>query len=272
MKYLPVLRFLGVFVAGMFCCSQALVQAGPLPRIFGSPSVPEKHQAATQVPLEQLHPNVRSKVQQVLQNPTLYTHGPVETFQCQPAMYSWLLDNPDRTMQAWQQLGAKCIEITNRGNGVFGWSDDQGSDVWWQTIYPGRNMRIWYAEGQVKPGKLLPMVPVQCVVILHHDVVDKGDKQALMQHKADIFVRTSSRAAALITRMMGPSVPHLAEQAASQMQMFFAAMAWYCQKNPERATTLFQNPPPSTPALNSFNPLEGFVPKRNNPWSVVSSQ
>lgn len=261
MKYPPRLRFLGLLTAGLLWYAGAQVQAGPLPRLFGSPPVSEKHQAATQVPLEQLHPAVRSKVQQVLQHPTLYTHGPVESFQCQPGLYTWLLDNPDRTMQGWQQLGAKCIEITNRGNGVFGWSDDQGSDVWWQTIYPGHNMRIWYAEGQVKPGKLLPMVPVQCVVILHHEVVEKGDKQALMQHKADIFVRTSSRAAALITRMMGPSVPHLAEQAATQLQMFFAAMAWYCQKNPDRATTLFQNPQATIPTVSRFNPLADFVPK-----------
>lgn len=270
MKCLPMAPYICVtlILAAFSSVSHA---TGPIPRLFGSSDQKqwEKYDVARIVPMEQLPAHVREKVKLVINNPTLYTHGREEAFLCDPRVYNYFLENPDKTMTAWKRLGAECVEIQNRGHGTFGWQDELGSDIWWQTVHPGKNVRIWYAEGKVKPGRLLPTVPVQCVVILHHNVVRQGDKEVVMQHKTDIFVRTSSRAAALVTRMMGPSVPHLAEQAAGQLQMFFGAMAWYCQKNPERAQVLLDpRPDQPTQAIDtstrraSYNPLSLFQQQR----------
>jgi hypothetical protein len=172
-------------------------------------------------------------------------------------MYNWLLDNPDRAVWAWRRLGAKCLEITSRGNGRFNWVDGKGSDITWFAAYPGSNMRIWYAEGHVKPGPILPTVPVQCVVLLRHDLIRPQDGAAVLQHQAEVFVYTDSRAATLVMRIMGPSVPRLAEQGAAQMQMFFAALAWYCNQHPDQIRGLFQTPGANGPSnLRIESPLE----------------
>jgi hypothetical protein len=235
-------------------------QAGPFPQLFRTSSSGnqwEKLRAASQVPLDQLPPALRPKVQRVLEHPILYSQGPQESFVCQPKFYAWLLDHPDRATTAWRRLGAKCLDITDRGNGQFGWSDGKGSEVIWRTLVPNPNLRIWYAEGQVKPGAVLPTVPVQCVVILRHDVVRPQDGAAIMEHQADVFVYSDSRAAALAIRILGPSVPRLAEQGTAQLQMFYAALAWYCHKHPERTKVLFQpNGSESPSSLRLYSPLE----------------
>src|SRR5438132_244798 len=84
------------------------------------PGIPEFH-------IEQLPPSARAGVRRVLQQPTLFTHGPVEVFHGRPALYHWLLDHPDEAVRLWRRLGAKCMEITDRGNGRFGWTDGEGS-------------------------------------------------------------------------------------------------------------------------------------------------
>src|SRR5262249_47783877 len=152
--------------------------------------------AAALVPLEQIPPAFRPKVQRVLERPILYSQGPLESFICQPQLYMWLLDHPDRATTAWRRLGAKCLDINARGNGSFGWTDGKGSEVVWRTIVPGQNVRVWYAEGQVRPAALLPTVSVQCVVVLRHIVVRAQDGAAVMEHQADVFVYSDSRAAA----------------------------------------------------------------------------
>src|SRR5262249_8819747 len=56
--------------------------------------------------LEQLPLEARNGVRRVLQQPTLFTHGPAEVFHGRPALYHWLLDHPDQAVRLWRRLGA----------------------------------------------------------------------------------------------------------------------------------------------------------------------
>lgn len=178
------------------------------------------------------------EVRQVLQNPTLAAQGPSDTFACQPEHYYYFLDHPDQAVQAWRKLGAKCVGINDLGNGQFGWGDDLGSEVTWETVFRSPSMRIWYAHGKVRPAPVLPMVPVQLVVVLHHVEKKSADDASTIEHISEAYVHTDSRAASLLARMMGTSTTRVAEQGLHQMQLFFSTLCWYIDQNPRRAAML----------------------------------
>jgi hypothetical protein len=190
------------------------------------------------VPLQDVTATHRDRVRLVLERPTLTAHGPMEAFACQPPLYYWLLDHPDQAVPLWRRLGAKCMEITDKGGGRFGWADTHGSEVHWETVYRGPTLRIWYAEGNVRPAPLLPLVPARAVVVLRFIEGHDRAGRTLLRHQADLFLQTDSKTAALATRLLGPSGPRLAEQCVSQMEMFFSALAWYFGRYPERADRL----------------------------------
>jgi hypothetical protein len=191
-----------------------------------------------EVPLEQLPPGPREAVRRVLERPTLSTPGPVEVFRGKLPLYYWLLDHPDQGVRLWRALGARCMEITAAGDGRFHWSDGQGTDIQWETVFRSPQVRVWYAEGSSKPASLLPAVPMRAVVVLHHDVVRDGDVRPIIRHHADLFLQTDSKTARLIARLLGPSAPRLAEQGVAQMELFFSALVWYFDRHPERAEAL----------------------------------
>jgi hypothetical protein len=224
-------------LAGVLWASLGTVQAQPVE----TPDTVDRLRAAAQVPLDSLPATVREKVRQIVERPTVYSHGPLETFRCRPSLYYWFLDHPDRAVSAWRRLGAKCVSISDRGKGRFGWSDDQGSDLYWETVYRDLHMRIWHAEGQVRPAPLLPLVPVRAVVLLHHKEGQTRSGKPTMSHQVDLFLYTDSKTAALIARLMGPSAPRLAEKCAEQMEMFFSALVWYLEMYPELAEPLLQS-------------------------------
>jgi hypothetical protein len=193
------------------------------------------------VPLEQVPPAWREQVRQVLEQPTLYARGPAEIFLGRLDLYEWLLDHPDRAARGWQRLGAPCMDITDRGRGFFGWNDGQGSDVRWQTVQRGSRQRVWYAEGTLKPASFLAAVPIHAVVVLRYGEAPDGSKQPLLRHQADIFFQTDSKTAAVVMKMLGPSAPRLAEQCLTQLQTFFAALAWYAIHYPDRAERVLRD-------------------------------
>lgn len=192
--------------------------------------------AARMVPIDALPTAIREKVRRTVIHPTLVTHAAGEEFRASPEMYQWLLEHPDRAALAWRRLGIPCSPIEERSPGLFGWRDDIGSDVHWWIIARSDKATIWYAEGQVKAGPLLPAVPVRSVVVLRHEM--PAVRGGVIRHEIDIFCFSDSRAAALAYRLFGASADRLAEQAAEQMLTFFSALARYFEEHPNHASRL----------------------------------
>jgi hypothetical protein len=199
--------------------------------------------SASCVPLAELPPGVREQVRRVLEQPALFARGPTEEFAGCSDLYFWFLDHPHRAAAAWRRLGAPCLEITDRGNGRFAWNDGEGTEICWETIYRSPALRVWYAEGCAKPAPLLPSLPVRAVVVLRHQAVPEPDGRALLYQQADLFVQTDSRTVSVITRLLGPSVPRMAEQGVAQLEMFFSVLVGYLNKYPERAERLLGQGP-----------------------------
>jgi hypothetical protein len=202
---------------------------------------------AVQIPWSELNEKATAISKQMMERPTVQARGPAETFSCTPEQYLWLLDNPDRAVLAWRKLGAKCVSIQRRGAGKFGYVDEMGSDVSWETIHQGPGLRVWFAEGKVKASTVLPLVPVKALVILRHSAGKMPDGDIVVQHQTEVVIHTDSKAAAGVTKLMGQSAPRLAEQGLSQLQLFFSALSCYVDRHPEKAEALFRDEAVQTP-------------------------
>ena len=225
------------------------VPAHRAPRPINATSVAADAYTPFSLNLTDLSPDARKRILAVVEQPTLSAHGPLEMFTCQPSMYHWLLDHPDQTVKLWRRLGAKCIEIEDRGDGRFAWKEGV-SEVHWDLVRDGPRQRVWYAEGQVKPSLLLPMVALKAVLVLDFAEGKDGNDQLAVRHQMHLMVHTDSRAVALATRVMGDSAPKMADQFLGQLQMFYAAMAWYLDQHPDKTEKMFatlqQADPPGT--------------------------
>jgi hypothetical protein len=218
---------------------QAMTGGRPVPPTVRTPVVQQGFIPAP-VPLDELAPSVRERVRIVIEHPTLSSRGPLEAFHCRPALYYWLLDHPDLAVNLWRGLGAKCTDIQARGDGSFMWKDAQNGEVHWQTIVRTPKQRVWYAEGRVKAGLMLPAVSIRAVVVLNHQEGSDGKGKPAVRHQMDMILHTDSRAVSLATRLFGASAPRLAEEYVAQLEMFFGALAWYLSEHPNKATALFQ--------------------------------
>ncbi|MFO0927939.1 MAG: hypothetical protein U0736_13005 [Gemmataceae bacterium] len=192
------------------------------------------------LPFDQIDPALRSGMRAVLDAPTLSSHGPSETFNASGDVYRWLLDHPDRAVQLWRLLGAKVADIVDRGDGVYVWRDDKGSEVRWHTAVRTHGLHVWYAEGKVKPGLLLPLTPFRCVAVMQY--LEGKDTSGLpaVKHQVHFRLKCDQGAMALATRILGASAPRLAEQYLGQLQLFYGGMAWYLYKDEKRAQGMYR--------------------------------
>ena len=188
---------------------------------------------ALPVPLSEMPAVTRDTIGPVMKDATIRAVCPPEEFIAHADMYRWLLDHPDRTAAAWRKLGVDAIQIKPLKDGRFIWKDD-GSELVWQSVAQGPTGRVWYAEGHVKPGFLLPTCPVKAVAVLYHEEKPRTTGDVLIKHQVEIYLKTDSKAANLATKLLGDSAARMAEQGSEQLLMFFSGIAKYAHDKPEK--------------------------------------
>ena len=112
-----------------------------------------------------------------------------------------------------------------------------------RTLCQGPTGRIWYAEGKVKPGLLLPTIPVQAVAVLAHSERARRSGDFVIRHQIQIYLHTDSKTASLVMRMLGDNIPKMAEQGSEQLLMFFSGIAKYAHDKPEKVRRAGSLPP-----------------------------
>lgn len=227
MAFAPRMALWVGLAAGVACAGVPPAQADPASSVSGAES---REQARAVSPLSA---KSRAAIDRVIGRPTVTARGPCQTFKGDPALYAWLLDHPAQGVRMWRLLGAQCLDIRELGGSRFSWSDGDGSEIHWQTAVATDSIRVWYAEGNVKAATFLPAVPVRAVVILRHTLEPTEHGTALISHRAELYFQTDSKAAAAVTRLLGQSAPHLAEQCVVQLETFFSALVWYAYTHPQ---------------------------------------
>jgi hypothetical protein len=206
---------------------------------------------ALPVPWESIPAVTRDALSKVMKSPTLTTVSTADEFIAHTDMYQWLLDHPDRTSQAWKKLGVAAVDITQLKDGRFYWKDENGSEMIWQSVAQNDHGRVWYAEGRIKPGALVPTVPVTAVAILRHTAKAREAGDNLIKHQVEIFLNTDNRAANMVTRMMGDNAPRMAQQGSEQLLLFFSGIAKYTHDKPDKTKTLFAETNSTRPSVAS---------------------
>ena len=103
-------------------------------------------------------------------------------------------------------------------------------------------------------------MPVKALLVLDYTEGKDGAGRPAVRHQMRLVLHTDSKVTALAARLLGDSAPKTAEKFLAQLQMFYAAMAWFLDQHPDRRkifSSLGQPDPPDT-KLNS--PLPSAQP------------
>ena len=101
--------------------------------------------------------------------------------------------------------------------------------------------RVWFAEGQARLAAHLPLITVRAVAVLRYTKRRESSGRTFVTHDVDVYMQTDSRAAALVLKLIGPAAPHLAEEGASQLLLFFSGVARHLEAHPDETFTLLKS-------------------------------
>lgn len=193
------------------------------------------------IPYSIMAPIHRDRVKAVVDQPTVTAQGPAEAFLAPPEVYRWLLGHPQDAFRIWQSLGAKCSIPDVDDKGRFHYDETGRGTVVWEAVAKGKNAWVWLCEGKGRPAPLLPIIEFDAVVVVHYVPGKDGEGNPAIRHQYRFYLKTDSKAINLAAKILGASVPKMADNYVGQLQYFFAALSWWLDQHPEKAQELLKD-------------------------------
>jgi hypothetical protein len=165
----------------------------------GTSSLQAREEAVRSIPFEQLNEQLRPAIWSVASQPSLYRRLPVQTVQCDPDMYMFLVRYPEVMVNIWQLMGVTKMQVKRTGPFSVEGSDGSGTNSQVQLVYGRPDLHIYYASGHYEGALLRNRINGNAVMVLRANYSHQGG-HALVTHVLDVFVKLDHAGAEVVAK------------------------------------------------------------------------
>jgi hypothetical protein len=191
-----------------------------------------RDEAARSIPLSRLAPEARDRVSAVLNDTSLYRRLPIETVDCEPDLFAFIVNNPDVMVNIWQLMGVTNVSLDRLDADHFRCSDGDGTTAKVEVVYRGSGAQVIYAEG-FYDGPLFPKtVRGQCVMILKYASTRAANGRFEETVRLDTFLHVDNIGLEIIAKLFQGVVGRTIDHNFGETVAFMGSMSHTAETNP----------------------------------------
>ncbi|MDA0282082.1 MAG: hypothetical protein O3B13_11455 [Planctomycetota bacterium] len=198
----------------------------------GSSSRSTLQDALQRLPLNELTPEQLNRVNQVLENRSMFRRLPTISIDADPEVYTHLTHNPESVVGIWRVLGISTFTMEQTGPAV--WYGDAGDgstgtiDVLSRT--PTRHLLL--CKGKYKSPLLAR--PIEATAVMHLQTrYEQGENfQPKIVHGLDLFVMFPSHTIDTVARVIAPVSHMIADRNFRELSLFVRFMNVAMERQP----------------------------------------
>ena len=166
----------------------------------GTTSKAARQEAVRGIPLDRLDADAKKKASSVINADSLFRRMPVETVDCDPNLYLFLLRSPEVVVEIWQLMGVTDLKLTRTGPESFRVVDNAGTTGSVEFLYGDQNTHILYVEGQYR-GPLYPRaITANCLLVMQSGYKRRADGSYAITSRLDTFIDVKNVGADLVAK------------------------------------------------------------------------
>ncbi|MCA9147836.1 MAG: hypothetical protein KDA92_00990 [Planctomycetales bacterium] len=171
-----------------------------------STSRSDRKQAIDEMPLAQLTPDARARIQQVIEKPTMFRRMPIHEVDCDPKLHRFLIRYPEVVVNIWQLMGITKVSADRVGPYVFNASDGVGTVTKVELIYGDQDTHLLYCEGKYEGPLFQKPLTGRCVLLLKAGYKEDANERFHISNRLDVFLQIDNVAIDAVTRTLHPLV------------------------------------------------------------------
>jgi hypothetical protein len=222
-----LVRLVLVFTASL------LVVGGPVRGGLGA-----RHVDPAQVlPLDQIPPEHRESVSEVIRDHTFHRLGEPDSFQCPGSLYLSLVNEPLVPLTLWKDLSTSSVQLQKVGPNRYEGTDGSGSSAVWDFVLRSPRLHVFLAYFNYVSPHGTARVEARIVLIVRSSYAVDGSKEAWVKHDVEAFVKVDSKGWKTLARTVRPVVEKVLEEQVREAGHFVSLMSrlvvtypnWACQ-------------------------------------------
>jgi hypothetical protein len=186
------------------------VQAAEPAKGVSSRSVRED--ALRSIPLKQLQPEAHAKVSAVLNDISIFRRLPTQTVDCDPALFHFLVSNPDVVVDIWRIMGVSNVSMDRLDADHFRGSDGDGTTCRAEFVFHNHDTHIIYSEGVYDGPLFARPIRGQCVAVLKSAEIRETNGRYYVTARLDVFLHVDNTGVELLAKMfqgwLGKTIDH----------------------------------------------------------------
>src|SRR5579883_376172 len=145
------------------------------------------------VPLQQIAPERRDSVAEVIRDHTFHRQGEAETFPCPASLYLSLLNEPHMTVALWKDLSDSPVQLQKVAPNRYEGTDGSGSTAAWEFVLRSPRMHVLLAYFNFVSPHGNARVDARIVLVVNTSYYHDNNKESFIRHNVDAYVKVDSR-------------------------------------------------------------------------------
>lgn len=197
------------------------------------------------VPLDQIAPEHRESVAEVIRDHTIHRKGSPDTFPCQAQVYLNLLDEPAITLALWQDLADSPVRLRQLGPGRYEGTDGNGASATWEFVHRAPTLHVLLSHLDYVSPRGNAHLQGRIVLIVRSGFFRESSSEPVVRHDVEAFVKVDSKGWKTLARTVRPVLEKVLEDQVQEAGLFVSLMGrlvetypnWACQVAMQKAQT-----------------------------------
>jgi hypothetical protein len=177
------------------------------------------------VPLDQLAPEHREIVSEVIRDHTFHRLGESEVFACAGNLYLTLLNEPLVPLALWKDLSDSPVQLQKVGSSRYEGTDGAGSTAVWDFVLRTPRLHVLLAYFNYVSPRGNARVEARIVLLVHSSYRRDNNNEPWIQHEVEAYVKVDSKGWKTLARTVRPLIERILEDQVREAGYFISLMS-----------------------------------------------
>jgi hypothetical protein len=190
------------------------------------------------IPWRAMSPDERRRAQFVIHNASMYRRLPTRIIDCDPDMFTFLIQHPEVIVDVWRVMGVSRVTLDRLPDGAYRGTDGAGTTGFVRYLHanfgPGaQNLAVIYADGAYDGKPFVNPIKAQSVMVLRSSAVQETNGRHYVTVRVDSFIHVQQMGIELVAKSVQPWINKTADQNFIETLSFVSNFSRTAEKNPQ---------------------------------------
>ncbi len=196
-----------------------------------------RDEAIRVIPWKAMSPASRQAAQSIINNTSIYRKLPTRVIDCDPDLFTFLLQHPEVVIDVWRVMGISQVALTKTPDGSYRGTDGAGTTGNVRYLFSNwegaHNIAVVYADGAYQGPPFGTTLKAQSIMLLRSESVRETNGRRYITVKVDTFVRIEQLGVEIVAKTVHPWIAKTADQNLIETLTFVSNFSRTAERNPQ---------------------------------------